>query len=130
MVNSFPLTQNRTSRLSSVFRIWSKSNYWSTYHVAGTRLRALRAFTVALYRSYVYAQLLRHVQLFCDPMDCSLPGFSRQECWSGVPFPSPCTISLHVSVLSGRKPRRQEVKDLPQVSICQLGGFRLAAQLL
>ena len=29
-----------------------------------------------------------------DPMDCSLPGsssmgFSRQECWSGVPLPSP-----------------------------------------
>ena len=32
----------------------------------------------------------------CDPMDCSLPGssllrtgFSRQEHWSGLPFPSP-----------------------------------------
>ena len=30
---------------------------------------------------------------FCDPMDCSPPGspsmeFSRQECWSGWPFPS------------------------------------------
>ena len=28
-----------------------------------------------------------------DPMDCSLPGssveFSRQENWSGLPFPSP-----------------------------------------
>ena len=29
----------------------------------------------------------------CDPMDCSLPGspamgFSRQEYWSGLPFPS------------------------------------------
>ena len=29
-----------------------------------------------------------------DPMDCSLQallsmGFSRQECWSGVPLPSP-----------------------------------------
>ena len=32
-----------------------------------------------------------------DPMDCSLPGssihgFSRQEYWSGVPLPSPCTV--------------------------------------
>ena len=30
----------------------------------------------------------------CDPKDCSLPGssdmiFSRQEYWSGLPFPSP-----------------------------------------
>ena len=30
----------------------------------------------------------------CNPMDCSLSGssvhgFSRQECWSGLPFPSP-----------------------------------------
>ena len=30
----------------------------------------------------------------CDPMDCSPPGssvmeFSRQEYWSGLPFPSP-----------------------------------------
>ena len=29
----------------------------------------------------------------CDPMDCNQAppsmGFSRQECWSGLPFPSP-----------------------------------------
>ena len=36
---------------------------------------------------------LSRVQL-CDPMDCSLPGplsmgFSRQEYWNGLPFPSP-----------------------------------------
>ena len=32
---------------------------------------------------------VRHVQLFCDPMDCSLSmGFSRHEYWSGLPFPS------------------------------------------
>ena len=39
-------------------------------------------------------QLLSCVQLFCDPMDCSLPsppsmGFPRQEYWSGLPFPPP-----------------------------------------
>ena len=32
--------------------------------------------------------------MLCDPMECSLPallsmGFSRQEYWSGLPFPSP-----------------------------------------
>ena len=39
-------------------------------------------------------KLLSHVQLFCDPMDCSHQaplsmGFSRQEYWSQLPFPSP-----------------------------------------
>ena len=34
------------------------------------------------------------VRLFADPVDCSPPGppsmgFSRQEYWSGWPFPSP-----------------------------------------
>ena len=37
---------------------------------------------------------LSHVQLFCDPTDCSLPGssslgFPRWECWSGLPFYPP-----------------------------------------
>ena len=44
---------------------------------------------------------LSRVQL-CDPMDCSLSGssvhgipqgFSRQEYWSGLPFPSPGDLS-------------------------------------
>ena len=44
--------------------------------------------------SIVVVKLLSSVQLFCDPMDCNLPGssvveFSRQEYWSGLPFPSP-----------------------------------------
>ena len=38
--------------------------------------------------------VLSHVR-FCDPMDCRPPGsslsmgFSRQEYWNGLPFPSP-----------------------------------------
>ena len=41
----------------------------------------------------VVADLLSHVQLFCNPMNCSSPGssvqgFPRQEYWSGLPFPS------------------------------------------
>ena len=39
-------------------------------------------------------QLLSHVQLFCDPFDCSLQAplsveLSQQEYWSGLPFPFP-----------------------------------------
>ena len=42
---------------------------------------------------YVHAKLLP-CPTVCDPMDCSLPGplsmgFSRQEYWSGLPFPPP-----------------------------------------
>ena len=42
-----------------------------------------------------YACLLTHVFLVCEPMDSIPPGsfcpwnFSRQEYWSGLPFPSP-----------------------------------------
>ena len=28
----------------------------------------------------------------CNPMNCSPPGFSRQEYWSGLPFPSPADL--------------------------------------
>ena len=39
------------------------------------------------------AKSLQLCPTLCDPIDCSLPGFSmgfsRQEHWSGLPFPSP-----------------------------------------
>ena len=43
---------------------------------------------------FVVVQSLSRVPLFCDPMDCSMPGssvhgISQQEDWSGLPFPSP-----------------------------------------
>ena len=48
----------------------------------------------------------------CDPMDCQAPlsmGFSRQEYWSGLPFPSPGDLALpgtesvpHVSSIDRR----------------------------
>ena len=42
----------------------------------------------------VVVQSLNHVQLFCNLVDHSSPGsssmgFSRQEYWSGLPFPFP-----------------------------------------
>ena len=45
-------------------------------------------------RARVYAQLVSRVRLLVTPWTavCQAPlsmGFSRQECWSGVPFPSP-----------------------------------------
>jgi len=42
----------------------------------------------------LYAQSLSHVQLFVSPLTVAHPvllfmDFSRQEYWSGLPFPSP-----------------------------------------
>ena len=42
----------------------------------------------------VKALVAQSCQTLCDPMDCRPPGssvhgFSRQEYWSGLPFPSP-----------------------------------------
>ena len=41
-----------------------------------------------------YCEVAQSCLTLCEPMDCSLPGslsmgFSRQEYWSGLPFPSP-----------------------------------------
>ena len=46
------------------------------------------------YLGLLLVQLISHVWLFCDPIDCRPPdssvhGISRQEYWSGLPFPSP-----------------------------------------
>ena len=37
------------------------------------------------------AEFTQSCRTLCDPVDCSPPskGFSRQEYWSGLPFPSP-----------------------------------------
>ena len=48
---------------------------------------------VSFYFKYSLCSMLSHVQL-CDRMHCSSPdspamGFSRQEYWRGLPFPSP-----------------------------------------
>ena len=55
----------------------------------------------------------------CNPMDCSLPGssvhgFSRQEYWSGLPFPS--SGELHNPGIEPRSPALQAdslLADLP-----------------
>ena len=47
-----------------------------------------------LLRTYMCAKSLQSCLILCDPMDCSPQaplsmGFSRQEDWSGLTFPSP-----------------------------------------
>ena len=68
-----------------------------------------------------YMQSLSHAWLFCDPMDCRPPGpsvqeFSRQEYWSGMPFPPPGDLpnqGLNLHLLSLL---RWQVGSLPLVT--------------
>ena len=51
-------------------------------------------FTVPPPEHHLCAKSLQSCLTVCDPMDCSLQaplsmGFSRQEYWSELPFPSP-----------------------------------------
>ena len=48
-------------------------------------------------------KLLSHIQLFATPWTVAHQappsmGFSRQEYWSGLPFPSPLAYLFHCSV--------------------------------
>ena len=63
----------------------------------------------------------------CDPMDCSLPGsltmeFSRQEYWSGLPFPSPGTF-----LIQGLKPHLLHLLHWQEDSLplCHLGSLNV-----
>ena len=74
------------------------SNRWRSKNESIHRLGSLAepetGFLIqVIYWSESEVKSLSRVRL-CDPMNCSLPGslvheFSRQEYWSGLPFPSP-----------------------------------------
>ena len=68
----------------------------------------------------VKVKSLSHVQLFVTPWTAAHQappsmGFSRQECWSRVPLPSPCT-SLEM-------PENREVREFKQNNYFKLFGF-------
>ena len=50
------------------------------------------------YESELKVTVTQSCLILCNPMDWSLPGsssmeFSRQEYWSGLPFPSPVDLT-------------------------------------
>ena len=56
--------------------------------------RILEWAAISFSNACMHAKLLQSSLTLCDPMDSSPPGssvhgFSRQEYWSGLPFPSP-----------------------------------------
>ena len=56
-----------------------------------TELLSMHSSTVVL-KTAAAAKLLQLCPTLCDPIDGQAPlslGFSRQEHWSGLPFPSP-----------------------------------------
>ena len=70
-----------------------KKLFW-TYNSIPNDQSSVRAESKHFKAKCVHAYILSHVWLFCNPIDCSLPGFSsmefsRQEYWSGFSFPSP-----------------------------------------
>ena len=63
-------------------------NHWTTRKSIHLQYMCLSKSAAAA------AKLLQSCPTLCDPIDCSPPGFpslgfSRQEHWSGLPFPSP-----------------------------------------
>ena len=86
------------------------SHLWSL--VCGDRLWGRGLFLTHGACVCVCAKSLQSCPTLCDPMDCSPPGsmgFSRQECWSGLPCPPPGDLpdprielaSLTFSALAG-----------------------------
>ena len=75
--------------------------YYMTFFQLGVELFYNVVLVSAIQRSGSAIHILPCVRTYaqscptlCDPMDCSPPGssvhrFSRQEYWSGLPFPSP-----------------------------------------
>jgi len=62
-------------------------------HLLGHR-KSKRVPEKYLKESESESEVTQSCPTLCDPMDCSLPGssvhgFSRQQYWSGLPFPSP-----------------------------------------
>ena len=73
-------------------------------------------------KSECESEVAQLCQTLCNPMDCSLPGslsmeFSRQEYWSGLPFPAlgdllnsgiePASPTLASRFFSSRKLERE-----------------------
>ena len=64
--------------------------------------RTLEWVAISFSNACMHAKLLQPCATLCDPMDSSSPGsavtgFSRQEHWSGLPFPSPVCMLSHFS---------------------------------
>ena len=82
---------------------------------------AYDAILVPASTNEVKVKSLSHVRLFATPWTVAYEappsmGFSRQECWSGLPFPSPIILFNWVLLLlTGASLIAQLVKNLPAI---------------
>ena len=65
--------------------------------------RILEWVAISFSNACLHVKLLQSCPTLCNPMDSSPPrllsmGFSRQEYWSGLPFPSPPSVCVCVCV--------------------------------
>ena len=64
----------------------------------------------------------------CDPMDCSLPAFSRQEYWSGLPCPPPGFSSIHVPNFSESSLKKFDFQA--SLDLCKYNTLTLVLSLI
>ena len=76
---------DKVSLLPGKFFVFQKSYLLSTWWKCG------KHFELSFLKTAAAAKSLQSCPTLCDPIDGSPPslGFSRQEHWSGLPFPSP-----------------------------------------
>ena len=87
----YGVTQSLT-RLKSLSSSSSSRDSSTSLPLAGTISYSIGKFTVK--KEGMHAKSLQSCPTVCDPIDGSPPappslGFSKQEHWSGLPFPSP-----------------------------------------
>ena len=89
---------------TNIFSFFSLSTFLSLSHIKLFFFKPGTDDYTTQFKLYVCAQSLQSCPTLCDPMDHGPPGsssmgFSRQEYWGGLPFPSP-VIKCEVSEVS------------------------------
>ena len=121
-----PTVSSSVFLVSSCLQSFTASEYFpmSQFFASGAQNIGVSASVSGRFAAAAAAASLQSCPTLCDPIDGSPPafpslGFSRQEHWSGLPFPSP----MHESEKS--KWSRSVVPDSSDSMDCSLPGSSL-----